>query len=148
MSTRTVDTEQARHTFIRYIEGMKLPFVATVEPGRKRTLDQNKLQRLWLNEIAHQLPEHTAEEWRGYCKLHFGVPIMRQASDEFCEVYDRLIRPLDYERKIEMMMIPIDVAVTRIMTTKQKTAYLDGVFKHFTAAGVVMTHPDDLGRST
>lgn len=145
MSARTVDTEQARQTFIRYVEGMKLPFVATVEPGRKRTLDQNKLQRLWLNEIAHQLPEHTAEEWRGYCKLHVGVPIMRMASDEFCEVYDRVIRPMDYEHKIQLMMVPLDLPVTRLMNTKQHKEYLDTIYREFAQRGMVLTDPEMMG---
>lgn len=145
MSTRTVDTEQARHTFIRYIEGMKLPFVATVEPGRKRTLDQNKLQRLWLNEIAHQLPEHTAEEWRGYCKLHVGVPIMRFASDEFREVYDEAVRPLPYEIKLKLMMVPLDMPVTRLMKAKQMSEYLDTIYREFAQRGVLLTDPEMMG---
>lgn len=32
----------------------------------------------------------------------------------------------------------------RLMTTKQATAYLDGVHRHFSEKGVVLTDPGDL----
>jgi len=39
------------------------------------------------------------------------------------------------------MMIPIDLPVTSAMTTKQKTKYLDEVYKHFTGLGIQLTEP-------
>ena len=141
MTIRVVETEQDRQMLVKFIGLQGLPFTATVVKGKQRTDKQNRLQRHWIAEIASQLPDHPAEYWRGYCKLHFGVPILRNENEEFCEVYDRLIRPLDYEKKIEMMMIPIDVAVTRIMTTKQKASYLDAIHAQFTSLGIELTDP-------
>jgi hypothetical protein len=40
------------------------------------------------------------------------------------------------------MAEPIDFPVTRQMTTKQKTEYLDGVFKALSEQGVILTMPD------
>ena len=142
MTDRVVETEQDRAMLLKFINMQALPFTATITKGKHRTDKQNRLQRTWINEIAAQLTDHPAEYWRGYSKLHFGVPILRNENEQFCEVYDRLIRPLDYERKIEMMMVPIDVAVTRIMTTKQKTAYLDAIYKQFTSLGIILTDPN------
>jgi len=96
---------------------------------------------MWLNEAAEQLGEYTAEEYRAYCKLHFGVPIMRMESDEFMESYDRIIKPHSYEDKLEMMAVPLDFPVTRLMTTKQLTQYLDAMHDHFTMLGVQLTQP-------
>ena len=42
------------------------------------------------------------------------------------------------------MMEPFDFAVTRLMNKKQKTAYLDGVHRHFSEKGIVLTDPGDL----
>lgn len=141
VTVRVVETEQDRQMLVKFIGLQELPFTATVVKGKQRTDKQNRLGRHWIAEIAAQLPDHPAEYWRGYCKLHFGVPILRNENEEFCEVYDRLIRPLDYEKKIEMMMIPIDVAVTRIMTTKQKASYLDAIHAQFTSLGIELTDP-------
>lgn len=93
-------------------------------------------------EAAEQLQDETAEEKRAYCKLHFGIPILRAESDDFRDTYDRIIRPMSYEQKLELMAAPIDFPVTRIMTVKQKTQFLDAVFGHYTSLGVQLTMPE------
>ena len=150
MFERIVTSEYERKMLIRLIEGQKkFPFTVNISSGKHRSIEQNRLQRKWVAEIAEQMPGESAEYWRGYCKLRFGVPIMRRDSEAFRERYDAIIRPLPYEHKIAAMMEPLDLPVTRIMKTKQKTEYLDEVFRHFTEQGVILTIPDDpalLGR--
>ncbi len=144
MATRSVETEQDRQSLLRRIETHKLPFTVSIEAGRSRTTKQNKLQRQWINEIAEQMPEHSAEEWRGICKLHFGVPIMRAANEGFQQTYDEVIRPMDYQDKVKLMMVPLDLPVTRLMKTREHTEYLDAIHKHFCALGVALTDPGEL----
>ena len=110
--------------------------------GKHRRTEQNRLQRLWCHEIAEQLADRTAEEVRGDCKLHFGVPILRAESEEFCAAYDKHIRPLSYETKLAFMSVPLDWPVTRLMTTRQTHDYLEQVRTHFTALGVRLTDPE------
>jgi hypothetical protein len=117
------------------------PVTVSIRKGAVRTVEQNRLQRMWLNEAAEQLGDQTSEYLRGYCKLTIGVPIMREASEEFRESYDRIIKPHTYEEKIEMMMEPLDFPVTRLMKTKEKAEYLDRLYEHFTGQGVVLTEP-------
>lgn len=140
---RIIDTEQARQMLILFIQSHKLPFTATLVAGKHRTTAQNRLQRKWMTEIAEQMPDEKAEYWRGYCKLRFGVPLLRAENDEFREKYDAVVKPLSYEQKIAIMSEPLDMPVTRLMTTKQKTAYLDEIFRHFSEQGVILTIPDD-----
>ena len=142
MTTRLIKTEQDRALLLRYLRGIKTPFSVDVVRGRRRTTEQNRLQRLWLNEIAEQLGDRTPEEVRGYCKLTMGVPILRAENVEFRERYDEIIRPLTYEQKLAMMMEPLDLPVTRLMTTDQKTRYLDAIQRHFLELGVALTDPD------
>lgn len=144
MSTRFLETEQDRKMLVRFIEGQPLPLTVSLTKGGKRSLRQNKLQRLWLNEISEQLGDQTPEEVRGYCKLTLGVPILRAENDAFRERYDAIVRPLPYEQKLALMMEPLDFPISRIMTTKQATAYLDGVHRHFSERGVVLTDPEGL----
>jgi hypothetical protein len=133
----THDREQAK----RFMDTMGFPFTMSIRKGADRTVNQNRTQRLWLNDAAEQLGDQTPEELRGYCKLTIGVPIMREASEEFREAYDRIIKPHTYEEKLQMMMEPLDFPCTRLMTTKEKTRYLDAMYDHFTGQGLVLTRP-------
>ena len=142
-NNRIVDTEQARDQLHKFIAGKKLPFTASITDGKHRTNDQNSLQRKWVLEISAQLGDRTAEEVRGYCKLHFGVPILRNENDVFKAEYDAVIMPLPYEHKLKLMMVPFDFGVTRIMTTRQKTDYLNAIHRHFSEQGLILTNPDD-----
>ena len=148
MVERIISTEKERDLFIRFMRAQKIPFTASILKGKHRSTEQNRLQRMWVGEIAEQLGDRTPEEVRGWCKLHLGVPILRNDSEEFREKYDKIIRPLPYEHKIECMMVPLDFSVTRLMTTAQKTKYLDAIVQHFSAQGVVLTDPQDRGRTT
>lgn len=142
--TRFIDDEYDRRMLVRFIESQPLPLTVSLTTGGKRSLRQNKLQRLWLKEIAEQLGDQSPEEVRGYCKLTIGVPILRAENDTFRERYDAIVRPLPYEQKLALMMEPLDFPITRLMTTKQATAYLDGVHRHFSDKGIVLTDPGDL----
>lgn len=142
MSIRWVETEADRKMLVRFIEQHKLPVSVDIQAERHRTTQQNRLNRQWMNDIDSQKDDHDAEYWRGYCKLHFGVPIRCADSGEFKAVYDEIIRPLPYEQKIKIMCVPIDLPVTRDMGTKQMKAYLDAVQKHFAEQGIVLTDPE------
>jgi hypothetical protein len=144
MTRRIVETEYERRQAIRFIEGHKLPMTIGIEAIGKRSARQNRLNRQWMLDIAGQMEGWSAEYTRGYCKLHFGIPILRADDEDFCREYDALVRPLPYEHKLKLMMVPFDFGVTRRMTTKQQTAYLDAVHRHFSEQGVALTDPGDL----
>ena len=142
MTSRTIENEYERKLLLRFLEQQKLPFSVTIETGRRRSIEQNRLQRLWMRELSEQMGE-TPEYWRGFCKLTIGVPMLRSENDDFRAKYDKVVRPLKYEQKLAIMMEPLDLPVTRIMSTKQKTEYLDQIFRHFSEQGVVLTLPPD-----
>lgn len=143
MTTRVITAPWERQQLIQFLENQKLPFTINITRGKRRSVEQNRLQRLWMNEISEQLGDQTPEEVRGYCKLTMGVPIMRAESETFCERYDAAIKPLPYEQKIAIMMEPLDLPVTRIMTTNQKTRYLDAIYRHFVEQGMQLTIPPE-----
>ncbi len=141
---RSIENEFQRGMLVKYILAKdKLPFTVSIAEGKHRSSEQNRLQRKWMTEIAEQIPGDDAEHWRGYCKLHFGVPILRNENEAFKREYDEIIRPMPYEIKLKLMMVPFDFGVTRLMNTKQKTAYLDRINRHFSEQGVVLTQPED-----
>lgn len=142
MTTRTITTEADRALLVQFIQNHKLPFTAEVVNGRRRTASQNRLQRLWMNEISEQLGDRTPEEVRAECKLTLGVPILRAENELFCREYDRVIKPLPYESKLAMMMEPLDFPITRLMSTDQKARYLDAIQMHYGQQGVALTQPE------
>jgi len=143
VNTRLVDTEQARMMAVRFIQNQPLPFAMRVTKDSKRSIEQNRLQFLWVKEASEQLQDHTPEQYRAYCKLHYGVPILRNDDDQFRTLYDEMIRPLSYENKLKLMSPPIDLPITSQMTVKQLTQYLNEVHAHFSSLGVVLTDPED-----
>lgn len=142
MVTRVIKSEQDLTLLFRFLKVQKRPFTVDITKGAHRSTDQNRLQRLWLNEAAEQLGDQTPEELRGYCKLRFGVPILRAENEGFRERYDAIVRPLSYEQKLALMMEPLDLPVTRLMRTEQKTRYLDAIAQHFAEQGVRLTVPE------
>jgi hypothetical protein len=144
VTTRTVKTPADIDDLSRLLRSRALPVTVTITAGEPRTTAQNRLQRAWCRDVAEQLGDRTAEDVRAYSKLHFGVPILRADSEEYTAVYDRLIRPLPYEVKLAYMAVPLDFAVTRAMTTKQLTRYLDAMAAHWSGHGVQLTDPGAL----
>ena len=142
MTLRSIHNEFEREAVIKLIAGRALPFTVEIVAGRKRSTEQNSLQRRWITEIAEQLGDRTAEEVRGECKLRFGVPILRAENEIFCEKYDRIIKPLPYETKLALMMEPLDFPVTRLMTVAQTTKYLDAISRFYSEQGVILSQLD------
>ena len=143
MPSTVVTTAAHRDHIIQMLKAKKPPYTVTIKDGKNRSLAQNRLQRMWLNEAAEQLKEDTAEGYRAYCKLHFGVPILRNDPDDntFRLKYDEIFKPLQYEMKLQLMAEPFDFPVTRKMKMAQKSEYLDAMYQHFTGLGVLLTQP-------
>ena len=144
MVTRTVRNERERDGLLTLLKKRKLPMTVTIEDGRLRSTEQNRLQRLWLKEASEQLGDRTPEELRAYCKLTIAVPILRAENDEFRFKYDAVIRPLPYVAKLAIMSEPLDLPVTRLMTVDQKTRFLNQMHKHLSEMGVQLTDPDPM----
>jgi len=104
---------------------------------------QNRLAFHWYKYAAVDMGDEIAEDKRAYCKLHFGVPIRRE-DEAFREVYDRVIRPLTYEQKLEIMVGAIDFPVTRDMKVKEMSRYLEAMEVHYAGIGVILPKPEDL----
>jgi hypothetical protein len=136
MTTRVITNAVDRAALVRLIETRAMPFTVEVVPGKRRSIEQNRLQRRVINQIAEQTGQ-SSEEVRGYCKLTIGVPILRAENELFALKYDAAVKGLPYEAKLAIMMEPLDLPITRLMTTPQKTKYLDGVIRHFATQGVV-----------
>lgn len=140
MSTWAIRNEQDRKQVLKVIEHRAAPCTVEITKGAPRSIEQNRLQRLWMNEAAEQ-GDMTAEEYRAFCKLNFGIPLMCEQSALFAEQWKRLFSHLTYEQKLDLMKEPIDYPVTRLLKMRTKKLYLDRVYQHFTGLGFRMTDP-------
>lgn len=125
------------------LRGRKMPITVTWTQGAPRSTLQNRLAQRWFTDIATQLGDQTHEDVRAECKLRFGVPILRAENEAFQLSYDRVIKALPYEQKLAVIKA-FDLPVTRLMTVKQMTAFMDEMQRHWTALGVRLTDPTAL----
>ena len=143
MTTRSIKNEDDQRLLFQFLKNRKRPYTIEIRDGRKRSVEQNRLAFLWFKEAAEQLEDRTVDELRAYCKLQFGIPILRDELDGFKEKYDRIIRPHSYEDKLEMMVEPFDFPVTRLMTVEQQTRFLERIEQHFLEQGIALTRPEE-----
>lgn len=140
---RTIRTDQDKEGFKALVDTWNTPFTVRLTKGVDRSLEQNSLQHLWYTEIADQLGDRTFGEVRAECKLTIGIPILCRDDEEYRSEYYEVLRPLPYEFKIKLMSLPLDYAVTRLMTVKQMTEYLDGIDRKYSEFGVRLTQPEE-----
>lgn len=139
MAHRIISNPADLDAFVTLLTGLKLPVTVEWQQGRDRSLDQNRLQFLWAREASEQRGDMTADEVRCEWKLIFGVPILREESAEFRDVYDAAIKPLPYELKLKAMRF---IPVTSEMKVSQMVRYLDTVQRDCLENGIKLTDPD------
>jgi hypothetical protein len=139
MAHRTINSPEELAELVTLLGNLKLPITVEWVQGRDRSRDQNALQWLWASEAAHQMGDRTPDEVQREWKLRHGVPILREDSAEFRAVYDRAIRPLPYELKVEAMRF---LPVTSEMKVKQMVRYLDTIERECAEQGIRLTDPD------
>ncbi|MAB96952.1 MAG: hypothetical protein CMK71_02640 [Pseudomonadaceae bacterium] len=120
--------------------------VVTFRPGKDRTLDQNALWFALYQRISQMTQIGDVDEARKYCKLHMGVQILMNEDEDFRAAWDRTMKHLAYEEKLDLMggnplFGPDGFPVTRLFKRAQGIAYTNRIVDEFTANGVVF---DDL----
>ena len=143
MPTKIIRKPEHVDALAELMRARKLPLTVHWTQGAPRTGAQNRLAQRWFTDIALQLGDQTHEEVRAVCKLRFGVPILRAENEAFRLSYDRVIKALPYEQKLAAIMA-FDLPVTRMMTLKQMTAFMDEMHRHWTGQGIRLTDPEAL----
>lgn len=139
MAHRIIENEADLADFIRFMGKLALPVTVEWVQGRDRTKDQNALQWVWATEAANQFGDRTPAEVQREWKLRYGVPILREDSAEFRRVYDRHLKPLPYEAKLDAIQF---IDVTSAMKVRQMVRYLDTIQRECLQNGIRLTDPD------
>ena len=107
--------------------------------GKKRSLDQNGISHAWYAQVALELREGDELDAKCFCKLHFGVPILRAADADYRATYDAGIKHMSYAMKLKAMKI---WPVTSLMDKEQLSTYLVAMQEHYLTRGVVLKFPE------
>jgi len=114
--------------------------VVKITSGKKRGLAANALSHVWYGDIAKVWHE-SADYAKAFCKLHYGVSILRAECEGFRALYDKAIKNnLSYPEKLEAMKI---LPVTRLMDKDQMCRYLNAMQSELARAdmSVILTTP-------
>jgi len=127
MQTWEVKNNEQLEYLIDALRKQKKPFVIELLPAH-RTIPQNRLFYLMYDIIGKQLYGGDSEHARNECKLVIGVPILRRDSETFLETYDKMIKPADYETKLQMMNF---LSVSSIFDKAQASEYVQKIFDSY-----------------
>src|ERR1051325_7469277 len=140
MATRVITSPEGAEKLAAFLLARKLPVTVTVTAGAGRREAQNRLAQRWFTDIARQTDD-THPEVRADCKVTFGVEILRAENEAFRQEWDAMFRPLGYEGQRRAVRV-LDLPVTRLMTVKQMTAFMDAMHRYWSAMGVRLTAPE------
>lgn len=107
-----------------------------IVPVDSRSLPQNALWAVWYSQIARWSDKnHTTHDIKCFCKLHFGVLLLRQQDRTFREFYDENIRHLEYDKKMVFMEI---VPITSKLSKHNGQKYQSAVQKYYAENGLTL----------
>lgn len=104
----------------------------SVACGHDRSAIQNRLSHVWYSQIGRETGD-SPEEVHSFCKLTFGVPILRMESEDFARSAEYLIDPLPYEQQLEAMRW---LPVTRLLSVQGMNSYLTTMQSYYGRHGI------------
>lgn len=141
MPVAVIRSEKGLEYACGLIRAKGFPVMVSWQAGEPTRRDrQNRLAQRWFTDIAKQRGDMTHEEARAMCKLHFGVPILREENDAFRASYDAVMKHLPYEAKLQAIQA-FDMPITRLMSVKQMTRFMDNTGAYWRKEGVRLTDP-------
>jgi hypothetical protein len=141
MPTKIIREPKHIQALAKMLSGRKLPITVTWTQGASRSSLQNRLSHRWYADVSRQLGDQTTEEVRAYCKLMFGVPLLQSENEAFQLAYDNVMEGRGYGERLAIIQA-LDLPVTRLMTVKQMTAFMDEMQRHWSGQGVQLTDPE------
>src|SRR5262245_52568438 len=126
MIDRLIEDERGRDRLLALISRRALPFRASVQDGRLRSQDQNRLMWKWAGEAATQLEDRTSRELQSEWKVRFAVPILIEEDIKFAKFWSSVEQTMTYSQRLELMEF---VPVTSLLTMKGFASFLDQIFR-------------------
>ncbi|MCK5609390.1 hypothetical protein KAR91_46385 [Candidatus Pacearchaeota archaeon] len=116
----------------------KYKFISVKTDCQKRSIISNALQFHWYKELETQ-GDMTANEYRRYCKYHFGLALRAAKDDFFAKWMKDTLKRYIHEERLAMMDY---VDVTSTFDRPTMSIYLNEIKIHFQT--FVLTNSEDL----
>jgi|TARA_R110000824_G_scaffold126951_4_gene286746 hypothetical protein len=130
--SHTINSDTSELAFIQWVKELRIKhkYITFDYPkiGAERSLSSNALSHVWYAFADKMLDSHESGDARRYCKLHFGVPMLRGESSQYLQDYNKYLMNFDYEDKIRIMDY---WPVTKRMSREQMNRYLTSVQYYF-----------------
>lgn len=135
----TLDTKHKINAFVEFVMG-KLETgdpqtVEFIKPGR--TTQQNTMFYALYRDIAEQKSDQSLLDIRKECKLHYGIKILKAKDPEFCDWYDKNVKPWPYEAKLTLME---HLDVTSKFDKDEGTEYINTILTEYQKQGLYLAH--------
>lgn len=140
MPSRIIRAPSELDGWMRFLSLRKFPMTVSVIAGAKRTLPQNATVHMWFADVSNQLGDSSEAEVKADCNATYGIPILRRDNPEWAEEFAAL-EHLNHEALRKLIRV-LDVPITRKMTSKQLTEYMDQMRRDYAEAGIVLRDPD------
>lgn len=127
-----LNTDKQLCNFIDLVKERRKEDSVIVQFVTERTEQQNKLFHAILRSVSKQKKDETPHELKRMVKLHFGVPLLRNHSEEFKHRYDETVKTLSYEQKLVAMDL---LPVTSELTPEDFTNLINETVRFFTQEG-------------
>lgn len=141
MTTRSITNPHQLERLTALLKSRAQPFTVSIADGAARSLNQNALLHKWYGQIAEQLGDISAMAIKGQCHVAYGVPI-RSRDPVWRRIWESLFAKLTYQQQCFLFERGV-LAMTREMTVKELTEYMDAMAREYRAQGVVLTEPTD-----
>lgn len=134
-----------------------MPYTVTVKLGSETKRDRlNRFIYEAYKQVSQKKGDHTPGQVRAITKLRVGVPMMREISRNFREIYDASVKPLNYQIKLQMMVEAPDwivhkdeedklnlyLPITSVMSLDQMKEYKTRMLRYWDAEGFPVMLPD------
>jgi len=119
-----------------------MQYTGLIEIKKKdRSNAKNRLALKWYDFIGSHTG-HGKEYERAICKWHVGFPILlaNDKDGSVTKFWDTLVSTMEYEQILDAMEF---IEVTRLMTARQFTEYLETIERAAAVKGIVLPRPDD-----
>ena len=118
------------------VPSTSFPFTVDIVKGKHAARNRTGFRWLWIERGRRAIgrPDISGDARRLQAALQASDPALRKRNlSGGCS--DSMVRPLPFKTKLALMCEPFDMAVTRLMTTAQKTQYLDTMSRWFLSQG-------------
>ena len=101
-----------------------------------RSLPQNALWAVWYGIISTWTQgEYTSDQIKVFCKLHFGAKLLASQDETFRNFYNKNIRSLSYEQKLEFISL---VQVTSKLSKDNGMKYQSAIQQYYSEKGLAL----------